>query len=162
MDLRNKLTHMHGMSVNVNGTRYAILPDGVARDIKDDDAKKLLQNDAWSIYTQRQPVAGQTIPAPAPEPPKKSEEPVPPAKPEVAPEPKKAFVGAPEALEEALEDPEEEDAEEDESEWPDPDEEMDIKYLREMADAYEVKYTIRSAKATLIKHIMAAMYPDGK
>ena len=124
MDLRNKLTHMHGMSVNVNGTRYAILPDGVARDIKDDDAKKLLQNEAWSIYTQRQPVAGQTIPAPAPE-------------------PKKAPV-------------------EDESEWPDPDESMDIDYLREMADAYEVKYTIRSAKATLIKHIMMAMYPDGK
>ena len=140
MDLRNKLTHMHGMSVNVNGTRYAILPDGVARDIKDDDAKKLLQNDAWSIYTQRQPVAGQTIPAPAPEPPKKSKE------------PEEAFVKAPEALE----DPEEE------SDWPDPDEEMDINYLREMADAYEVKYTIRSAKATLIKHIMAAMYPDGK
>ena len=146
MDLRNKLTHMHGMSVNVNGTRYAILPDGVARDIKDDDAKKLLQNDAWSIYTQRQPVAGQTIPAPAPEPPKKSEE------------SEKAFVGAPKALE----DPEEEDAGEDESEWPDPDKEMDIDYLREMADAYEVKYTIRSAKATLIKHIMMAMYPDGK
>jgi len=145
MDLRNKLTHMHGMSVNVNGTRYAILPDGVARDIKDDDAKKLLQNDAWSIYTQRQPVVGQTIPAPVPEPPKKSEE------------PEKAFVEAPEALE----DPEEEDSEE-ESDWPDPDEEMDIDYLREMADAYEIKYTIRSAKATLIKHIMAAMYPDGK
>jgi len=124
MDLRNKLTHMHGMSVNVNGTRYAILPDGVARDIKDDDAKKLLQNEAWSIYTQRQPVKKLSIPAPAPE-------------------PKKAPV-------------------EDESEWPDPDESMDIDYLREMADAYEVKYTIRSAKATLIKHIMAAMYPDGK
>ena len=129
MDLRNKLTHMHGMSVNVNGTRYAILPDGVARDIKDDDAKKLLQNEAWSIYTQRQPVAGQTV--------KKLSIPAP------APEPKKAPV-------------------EDESEWPDPDESMDIDYLREMADAYEVKYTIRSAKATLIKHIMAAMYPDGK
>ena len=119
MDLRNKLTHMHGMSVNVNGTRYAILPDGVARDIKDDDAKKLLQNEAWSIYTQRQPVKKLSIPAPAPEP-------------------------------------------KDESEWPDPDESMDIDYLREMADAYEVKYTIRSAKAILIKHIMMAMYPDGK
>lgn len=45
-----------------------------------------------------------------------------------------------------------------EDEWPDPDEGMDIAYLREMASAYEVTFNARTPKHTLVKRISEAMY----
>ncbi len=44
--------------------------------------------------------------------------------------------------------------------WPDPTDGMSIDYLRQMADAYKVKYAKNAAKKTLIKRIMPEMYPD--
>lgn len=44
--------------------------------------------------------------------------------------------------------------------WPDPTEDMELAYLREMADAYEVKYGPRTGNPRLCKDIMAAMYPQ--
>jgi hypothetical protein len=52
----------------------------------------------------------------------------------------------------------EEVAEDAEDEWPDPDESMDVEYLREMASAYEVSFNVRTPKKTLVKRIQAAMY----
>lgn len=151
MDLRNKLSHMQGMSVKVNGTRYHIGADGVARDVQDEDAKKLLQNDAWSVYTQRSPVPGKAVEKPsmpAPEPPqaapKPEKDPEPPAEPEEALEPSEA--------------PEEPESEE--PEWPDPDMSMTKAYLQEMADAYDVEYDAKVTKQDLIDAILAVMYPD--
>lgn len=46
------------------------------------------------------------------------------------------------------------------SEWPDPTEDMDIEYLREMAGAYDVTFHHRAGKPRLIKDIMAAMYSE--
>lgn len=60
--------------------------------------------------------------------------------------------------EEEADDAEEEEAEAADGEWPDPEESMDIDYLREMAEAYEVSFTPRTAKKTLVKRISAAMY----
>lgn len=45
-----------------------------------------------------------------------------------------------------------------EDEWPDPDEAMDVDYLRQMASAYDVTFNARTPKATLVKRISAAMY----
>lgn len=50
------------------------------------------------------------------------------------------------------------EAEDASGEWPDPDESMDIGYLREMAEAYEVTFNSRTPKKTLVKRISAAMY----
>ena len=67
-------------------------------------------------------------------------------------------VGDEEEEEEAeAEEAEEEEAEAD-GEWPDPKESMAIDYLREMAEAYEVEFTSRTSKKTLVKRISAAMY----
>jgi hypothetical protein len=46
------------------------------------------------------------------------------------------------------------------ADWPDPTEEMPLAYLRQMADAYEVKYTARSNKKELVRKVMVEMYPD--
>lgn len=45
-------------------------------------------------------------------------------------------------------------------EWPDPVAKMPIKFLREMADAYEVKYTQKAKAKTLITKITKAMYDE--
>lgn len=76
-----------------------------------------------------------------------------------------------EVEEEESEEVEEDDAEEEEAddegdeedsagdgEWPDPKESMAIGYLREMAEAYEVKFTPKTSKKTLVKRISEAMY----
>lgn len=49
-----------------------------------------------------------------------------------------------------------EEEDEGDEEWPEPDEDMDIEYLREMADAYEVDYTSRTRASTLVKRINEA------
>lgn len=45
-----------------------------------------------------------------------------------------------------------------ETEWPDPTMKMTGKYLREIADAYEVSYNEKTTKKELVKTIMKAMY----
>lgn len=49
-------------------------------------------------------------------------------------------------------------AEAGEEEWPDPDDSMDVEYLRQMASAYDVTFNARTSKQTLVKRINAAMY----
>lgn len=44
--------------------------------------------------------------------------------------------------------------------WPDPTGEMSLGYLRQMADAYKVKYAKNAGKKTLIKRVMGEMYTD--
>jgi hypothetical protein len=148
MDLKNRHEHMRGKTVLVNGNRYQVEQDGVARNVDQADAKKLLQGEAWRIHTARKAVSKPdtkpSIPVPAakPEPAPAPEAPTPPVEPE--PEAQEA----PEAVED------------DGASWPDPDESMDLEFLQQMADAYEVEYTARTAKKTLVKRIMAAMYPE--
>lgn len=48
----------------------------------------------------------------------------------------------------------------DNEEWPDPTEALSIGYLRQMADAYEVKHNKRTKKLTLIKNIHKAMFDE--
>ncbi len=88
--------------------------------------------------------------------------------PESEPEPKEAeeeeVGGEAEGEAESLEDLEEEYEEkpEEEEEWPDPTSEMEIGYLRQMAKAYAVEFTVHTSKVRLIGAIMKAMYPpDG-
>lgn len=72
------------------------------------------------------------------------------------PESSKAQAAPEEEEEEVSGEPAE--AAEEPAEWPDPDEAMDVEYLREMAEAYEVKFTARTGKKTLVRRIHAAMY----
>jgi hypothetical protein len=46
-DLKNLHTHMKGGRVCVNGTVYDIGMDSIARDVKPEDAKKMLKSKAW-------------------------------------------------------------------------------------------------------------------
>lgn len=154
MDLRNALKHKAGTVVTVNGHDYTIGPDGVVREVAPEDAKKLLKNQAvWSV------VGGNVVRAPVVVPPA-AQKPASaaPAVPPATPPPPVAEAAA-KPLEPATEAKEEEHSEE---EYPDPDISMDVEYLREMAAAYEVKFDTRTSKATLVKRIMAAMYPDTK
>jgi hypothetical protein len=49
-DLLNLLVHMKNKAVLVNGTRYEIDQDGIARNVAEQDAGKLLQNKAWMNF----------------------------------------------------------------------------------------------------------------
>lgn len=46
-DLLNVLVHMRNKAVLVNGTVYQIDSNGIAKDVSDTDAEKLLRNRAW-------------------------------------------------------------------------------------------------------------------
>ncbi len=144
MDLRCKLNHKAGTSVSVNGTVYQIGDDNVLRNVPKADADKLLLGQReWMVFVDRKPVAAPAKPKPkvAPKPP-----PAPtPAEPSAAPE-------EPEA-EDAKGDPEGSDGQ-----WPEPTEEMGIDYLKTMADAYDVKYSVLIGKAKLVERLKAAMY----
>lgn len=161
MDLQNILERKRYTKVLVNGTVYEIDARGVVRDVKKEDAEKLLKNSkVWRIYNEKQPVKrAQSEKAPEkPEPP--------PEDPEVSQEPEEAPAEAPEAPEEASEDSNEEDGEEPEEasgdEYPDPDMRMNKAKLQEIADAYEVEYSSSTTKLELVDLINEAMYPDGK
>ena len=74
MLLRNKLPHMCGASVLVNGAVYKLNDLGVADIKKEEDARKLLANSAWSPFTPRSPeeavipeVASKEVDSPASE-----------------------------------------------------------------------------------------------
>lgn len=79
------------------------------------------------------------------------------AKTEEAPEPE---VPSPEPV--ASEDTGEGDGEEvvAEGEWPAPTEDMDLDYLKEIADAYEVTYAPNIGKKTLVDRINEAMFDE--
>lgn len=51
--LKNLLRHMRGQVVRVNGTNYNIDADGIAHDLKSEDAEKLLKGQAWELLTPR-------------------------------------------------------------------------------------------------------------
>lgn len=143
--LRNKLPHMAGQSVNVDGQRFQIDADGFA-EIEDKSAvDKLLQNKAaWSLEVSETKVE-----------PTKTEEPkvTPPVVRKPVVEKEKAEIKEtkkPVAVPDDSAD-----------EWPDPTPSMSISYLRQMANAYpSVNYTIKTSKAELIKRINAAMYDE--
>ena len=147
MDVRNNLKGMWGTDVNVNGTTYHIDDDGIARGLKDVDAAKLISfsSGVWKSSD------GKPIPKPVP-----TEAPDP-VEIEEDTEPEEAQEAEKESPEEGS--PEEE-SEGEENEWPDPTEDMEIDYLREMADAYAIKNAGRMNKATLVKRIRAEMYGD--
>lgn len=177
--LINLLEHKKNTRILVNGTVYMIGPDGIVEVGKDEDAKKLLQNDrVWRKYNPKQAAAlraqakaaakgrMQLIGADGPIP--KDDRPGDPMDPNLAtykrpnPNPKDKASDPVQTKEEADpddgvsgEDPEGSEAE---SDWPDPDESMDVEYLREMAAAYEVKFNARTSKKTLVTRISEAMY----
>lgn len=58
MDVQSLHEHMKGQKILVNGTSYEIGADGIARGVKEDDAKKLLSMAAsW-----RKPVVRSAVP----------------------------------------------------------------------------------------------------
>jgi hypothetical protein len=184
--LINLLEHKKNTRILVNGTVYTIGPDGIVELGKDEDAKKLLQNDrVWRKYHPKQAAAlraqakaaakgrMQLIGADGPIP--KDDKPGDPMDPNLAtykrpnPNPKDKAPEGPPPVPDGVQTKEEPDPEdgvsgenpegsEAESDWPDPDESMDVEYLREMAAAYEVKFNSRTSKKTLVTRISEAMY----
>jgi hypothetical protein len=190
MDLLNLLEHKKNTKILVNGTVYTIGPDGVLKDVKDEDAKALLQIEkVWKVYDPKRAaelkaqakaaakgkiqLVGPTGPIPRDDKPgdpmdpnfavykrpdpvstiQKSEDPkTVPAKDETEATPE----AAPEEDEVSGEQLQGEAEANDE--WPDPDESMDVDFLRQMAEAYEVTFNARTSKKTLVKRISAAMY----
>ena len=68
-DLKNRLPHRWGGSINVRGTAYAIDKNGVCRGASDDHALIMLQNPAWSLWFDEAAPAAQPAPvSPALEP----------------------------------------------------------------------------------------------
>jgi hypothetical protein len=155
MDLQNMLHHMKGQSVSVLGHRIQIDETGLAKDVPQEAAARLLKNaDAWRQYQPPRARRGAAPPKPGPA----AKPPAPPAPaPEPEPEPELESAPAPE--------PEPEDVvveviPGEGEDWPDPQESMSAEYLRKMADAYEVKYRKSTGKAKLVKAIHKAMYAD--
>ncbi len=160
MKIRCLLKHMVGQNVLVDsgatykvgqvGEQYLIVDEeGKPLDVPDDDAEVLLENrDAWRAVVAKAPVKAEESEKTPEEPEKDAEPPKEPEEPKTPAEPPK--------------EPEEPttDSEGTTEEWPDPTEEMDIEYLKKMADAYEIPYAVNIGKATLIKRIMKAMYPE--
>jgi hypothetical protein len=149
MRLQNIVRHKRGTVVNVNGTHYQIDDDGFVEDVAPEHAERLLKNDAWRVVgsgTGVQPkrarpgmslvtATGEIISAPEPEP----EAPVVPEAPVQEEAPARAPVTTGD-------------------DWPDPDESMDLDYLKNMAKAYGVRVTKKSTKKSLVQKIKAAMY----
>jgi hypothetical protein len=166
MDLLNILKDKAGTLILVNGRRYTIGTDGIARGIDIEDAQKLLQNhQAWKRVGVPEKVA---LPGVTEKPQSVVVSLPPPLAPKpISPLPKEPPVASPAAssvasprasqTEVKFEEPPEEN-----EEWPDPKESMDLEYLRQMAEAYEVKWAPRTGKKRLIQDILAAMYPDGR
>ena len=154
MNLRNCLPHMRGESVKVGDTVYQIDENGVARDVAMEHAKQLLKNGAaWQVHTERLPVAE----PPVAEPP--VAEP-----PEAEPTPPEETTEASEAAETTAEPGggtdgtgllEEASAG---TEWPDPSEDLGIEYLRQMAEAHDVKYSDRTSAKKLVKQLQKVMF----
>lgn len=168
MDLINLLPQRKNTVVTVNGSNYKIDGDGICHGVKDPDAAKMLRNtEAWRQWDgktttgSKGPTAagkigligstGEVI--------HKQDTTKPDA---TAPlraaqdqfEAKKRGEAAPEEPEYRVP--------RDGEDWPDPVDAMPIDYIRQMADAYEVKHNARTSKKDLIKKIMVEMYPKKK
>lgn len=173
MDLQNALPHMRGKSIMVNGTTYVVDAHGVARDVADGDADKLLRrtNGAWRVCIERQPVRGGE---PTPEP-DREDTTVPNVdasavlaaqdqfearkRGEANPAPSEAAEGAAptgQTVEKQEPTAPTEDAGT-EPGGPKLDPSMAIEDLRQMADAYQVTYTARTSKETLLKRLQEAL-----
>jgi hypothetical protein len=182
MDLHNRLPHMRGKAVLVGGNTYSIGPDGVARDVAEADAQKLLQrsNSPWRLCAERRPGGpGATKPnlelskasaaqdqfeaqkcGESNSPPSREREgdgapdqnrPEPPAAQDLS-EAQHSGDANPPPTEDSGDAPTPTDP------LPDgPSESMEIEDLRQIADAYEVSYSPRTTKATLVKRIKEAM-----
>lgn len=175
--LRNVLEHKKNTEVNVDGTIYKIDKDGLCEGLSDVDAEALLQNpEAWHTYPrnsmrpeppppEKKPPSGGmklvlddgSVVDPAKEFAKKEETP-----PETAEEAEQEATEevVTKSIKEASEESSGDEEPQEEGEWPEPSEDMDLTYLRQMADAYEVKYTGRTGKKKLVTDITAAMYGE--
>lgn len=139
-------------SIYVNGTVYQVDAEGCVEVNKKADAAKLLGMPGWVEASQ----AGANHRQSARPQPRKGGvalinsvgAPVPGQK--GMPEPEKT-------LEPVPQDPES-GGQEGDAEWPHPTEDMDLDYLKEMADAYEVSYGRNIGAKTLVKRIEEAMY----
>ncbi|UCG53369.1 MAG: hypothetical protein JSW58_07400 [Candidatus Latescibacterota bacterium] len=134
MKLQNIRPGKANSKVWVNGTLYELDGKGVVEveDQKDQD-ELLADISSWRVYVPREP-------ATAPE-----------SKPEARPK-EKAEV---EPVETPGDDPEGDD-----NPWPDPTMDMEISYLREMAEAYQVTFTKKTPKKALVAKIKKAMYGE--
>ncbi len=129
MDLRNNLPHMVGKFVLVNGTRYKIDEEGVAKKIKDKDAVKLLLNKAVWGPVRSPAKGGKGKGAPSKDADSKDAD--------------TTSDGDTITADGA-------------KEWPEPTVEMDHEYLREMAAAYDVSTTHNMKPETMVTRIKEA------
>jgi hypothetical protein len=157
MDLQNKLIHMFNKTVKVNNNIYQIDAKGIARNVADADAKKLLQNKAaWVICVNKasEPAIEKKI--------TKVNEQI--AKELIEKEQQIAKdtgkIDRQPAVDPVKDIAEDANRDEVDEEWPDPDLSMPKAYLEEMATAYEVKFNTKTTKKELVDRIMQAMYPD--
>lgn len=77
MDLRSTVVSTWGKELIVNGTKYPVEKDGTMRNVKAEDAKKLLGFPRGQ-FLELGNAAPAKAPAPAPEPPKEEAAPEPP------------------------------------------------------------------------------------
>jgi hypothetical protein len=151
MDLLCLQANLKGQKISVNGHVYDIGMDGIAHILDEVDAAKLLKFPSWRKPVVRAPVAASKGPssteAPEVEAPKGPEAPEV-KEPEVAVETLETEIGVIKVRTPAV----------DADAWPDPEETMEVGYLREMADAYDVKHNEKTTKKALVKAILKAMY----
>jgi hypothetical protein len=147
MDLRNLLPHKANTKVLVNGTVYDIDKDGIAKDVKDEDAKKMLQSAHWDLAKGVKPKAAKSTEATKPLTP--------------APKDKKERGDGIQLLDSSGDvvnvDPPIPEKEGDE--WADPDERYSWDWLKACAEAYGVKYKGKS-KSKMVEKIQAEMYDE--
>lgn len=169
--LQNRLKHKKNTKVSVNGTIYVIDGKGLCHDVAEEDAKKLLQNDAWRTWP-RASIKKEPPPPPPPPPPS--------GKIKVVTQtgiidPAEEYQKSQKEVHEPQEEgnseeymksqkadpkPAEERVPEGDEEWPTPTVAMSLTYLREMADAYEVPYHPRTGVKRLVADITAAMFEE--
>jgi hypothetical protein len=171
MILRNILDHKRNTKVMVEGVTYKLDGQGIIRDVHPDHARKLLQNSrVWTVIAERE--SAKAVPA-AKEAPKAAEktEDEPTGAPASVPAPPPIGEPAGELPTEPSEPADDEGEGDPEAvtvapgvipgegeQWPDPTEDMDINYLRAMADAYHVEYGTKTSRKVLVNHIKKAMY----
>ena len=163
-DLRIRLRTRFNSFMLVNGTTYQIDKDGICKDINAEDTEKLLLNGEWTEDTEvpnasnratRPRMASMLLTADG----DAVEGQVSPADQVEAKQAEKEADAAKEAPKDAPKDaPAKEVVPEDGEHWPDPAPEMQIDYLRKMADAYGVAYTPRLGAVKLCERIKKAMY----
>jgi hypothetical protein len=155
MDLWTRHSHKAGKSIMVNGNVYPIGDDCIVRDVKAEDAEKLLGNASWMNAEDKpaNPADTRTARREAFKASQAAERGEDATRPGI-----ESQVMAAEERKLATEPETEPEAEPSADEMPDPSEDLPIEKLREMCDAYEVKYTAKTGKKTLVKRLEEAMY----